>query len=65
MEQAREYEFERRRQLMGEVIDDIRATRSGIRAADNLTREELYDRTRARADVTGTVAGEHKVQGHR
>ena len=62
MEQAREREFERRRQLMGEVIDDIRATRSGFRAVDNLTREELYDRARARAEVTGTTAGEHKVQ---
>ena len=49
MEQAREREFERRRQLMGEVIDDIRATRSRFKAADNLTREELYDRARARA----------------
>ncbi len=65
MEQAREREFEHRRQLMGEVIDDIRATRSGFRAADNLTREELYDRARARTEVTGTAAGEHKVQGHR
>ncbi len=62
MEQAREREFERRRQLMGEVIEDIRATRSGFRAADNLTREELYDRARARAEVTGTAAGERKVQ---
>ena len=65
MEQACEREFERRRQLMGEVIEDIRATRSGFRAADNLTREELYDRTRARAEVMGTAAGERKVQGHR
>lgn len=65
VEQACEREFERRRQLMGEVIEDIRATRSGFRAADNLTREELYDRARARAEVMGTAAGERKVQGHR
>ena len=65
MEQAREREFECRRQLMGEVIEDIRATRSGFRAADNLTREELYDRAKARAEVTGTTAGERKVQEHR
>ena len=61
MEQARKREFEHRRQLV-EVIDDIRATRRGFRAVDNLTREELYDRARARAEVTGTTAGEHKVQ---
>lgn len=64
MEQAREREFKRRRQLMGEVIEDIRATRSGFKAADNLTREELYDRARARAEVTETAAGERKVQEH-
>ncbi len=54
MEQACEREFEDRRQLMGEVIEDIRATRSGFRAADNLIREELYDRARVRAEVMGT-----------
>jgi hypothetical protein len=62
MEQVREHEFERRQQLMGEVIEDIRATRSGFKAADNLTREELYNRARARAEVTGTAAGERQVQ---
>lgn len=62
MEQACEREFERRRQLMGEVIEDIRATRSGFRAADNLIREELYDRARVRAEVMGTAAGKRKVQ---
>lgn len=34
MKQAREREFERRRQLMGEVIDDIRAARSGFRGSN-------------------------------
>ena len=35
---------------MNEVIEDIRATGKGFRAFDNLSREELYDRTKARAE---------------
>ena len=64
MEQAHKNEFELRRQLMGEVIEDIRATRSGFRAADNLPREQLYDRARARAETKSTVAVKREVHEH-
>ncbi len=39
-----ETEHERRRRLMREVIRDIRARGGGLRMADNLPREALYDR---------------------
>ncbi len=35
---------ERSRRLRKELLDDIRATRSGFRASDNVSREELYER---------------------
>ena len=35
---------ERRRRLMNEVFDDIRATRSGFNSSDNVPRDELYER---------------------
>ena len=50
-ERSQEDEIERHRQLMNEVVEDIRATRSGFRAADNLPREELYNRARAREEA--------------
>ena len=39
-----EMERERRRRLLNEVFEDIRATRSGFSASDNMSREALYDR---------------------
>ncbi len=39
-----ETEHERRRRLMHEVIRDITAGGGGLRMADNLPREALYDR---------------------
>ena len=44
-----EAEAERRRRRLREVIEDIRAASPGFRAADNLPREELYDRARTKA----------------
>ena len=44
-----EPEAERRRRMLREVIEVIRAASTEFRAADNLPREELYDRARARA----------------
>ena len=35
---------ERRRRLMTEVFEDIRASRSGFSAYENVPREELYER---------------------
>ena len=39
-----ETERERRRRLMSEVFEDICATRSGFKASDNISREEIYNR---------------------
>ena len=39
---------DRRRSLMNEVFEDIRATRSGFRSADNVPREDLYERRAVR-----------------
>lgn len=41
---ARETERERRARLLDEVIRDITADGGGLRMADNLPREALYDR---------------------
>ena len=45
---ARKSERERRRQLMNEIFEDIRATRSGFKASDNVSREALYERCAVR-----------------
>ena len=37
-------EFERRRRLMNEVIEEITANGGGLRISDNLPREALYER---------------------
>ncbi len=34
----------RSRRIRDELLDDIRATRGGFRASDNVSREELYER---------------------
>ena len=39
-----ETERERRGRLLNEVFEDICATRSGFRAAENISREALHDR---------------------
>ena len=46
-----EKEAERRRELMRQVFQDFDARGVGLRMSDNLTREELYDRDRARAEA--------------
>ena len=43
--------LERRRRLLDEVVADFDARGVGLRMADNLCREELYDRGRARAEA--------------
>ncbi len=48
-----EKEAERRRELMRQVFQDFDARGVGLRMSDNLTREELYDRARARAEAEG------------
>jgi len=39
----RDDEFERRRRLMNDVIEEITTNGGGLRMADNLPREALYD----------------------
>ena len=47
-EPAGETERERRGRLLDEVFEDIRSTRSGFRAADNISRNALHDRNAVR-----------------
>ncbi len=42
--QPRETERERRSRLLDEVVNDITASGGGLRMADNVSRESLYDR---------------------
>ena len=49
--QDSETESERRRRLLNEVISDFDARGVGLRMADNLPREALYDRDVARAEA--------------
>ena len=39
-----ETERERRRRLLNEALEDIRATRTGFKASDNVSREALHRR---------------------
>ena len=55
-----EKETERRRELMRQVFQDFEARGVGLRMSDNLTREELYDRTRARAEARAAAEDEDK-----
>ena len=55
-----EPEAERRRRRLREVIGDIRAASPEFRAADNLPREELYDRARARAEAQAAAPAERQ-----
>ena len=43
-----ESERERRQRLLSEVFEDICATRSGFKAADNVSRDALHDRDAVR-----------------
>ena len=56
LDRTKKDEIEQRRQLMNEVIEDIRATGKGFRAFDNLSHEELYDRTEARSEGQKAVS---------
>ena len=46
-------ESEQRRRRLQEVVERITADGGGLRMAENLSRDELYDRARARAEVKG------------
>ena len=55
-----EKEAERRHELMRQVFQDFEARGVGLRMSENLTREELYDRTRARAEAQAAADAEHQ-----
>ncbi len=44
-------DVEQRRRMLNDAIERIRINSPGFSAADNLSREELYDRDRARAEA--------------
>ena len=57
---------ERRRRMLREVIEKIRTSSPGFRAADNLPREELYDQARARSEAeaqAGAAEDEDRKRG--
>ena len=56
--QGGETESERRRRRLREVIEKITASGGGLRMADNLSRDELYDRDRARAEAQAAAQDE-------
>ena len=58
-----EPEAERRSRMLREVIEDIRATSPEFRAADNLPREELYDRARAEAQAAAPAERQDRKRG--
>ena len=47
---------ERRRRLLAEVFAELETKGGTFRAADNLSREELYDRDRARAEAAQSAS---------
>ena len=58
-----EPEAERRRRMLREAIEDIRATSPEFRAADNLPREELYDRARSEAQAAAPAERQDRNRG--
>ena len=52
-----ETKIERRRRLLREVFADFEARGVGLRMADSLSREEMYDRDRARAEAAEAAEG--------
>lgn len=55
-----ESEAERRVRGIRDAIAEITADGGGLRMAENLSREELYDRDRARDEARGAAAAENE-----
>ena len=49
-------------QRLRDSIEEIRVKNSGFRASDNLPREELYDRSRARAEALESANARRRRQ---
>ena len=60
--QVGESEADRRARGIREAIDEITADGGGLRMADNLSRDELHDRDRARAEARGAATENEKRQ---
>ena len=60
LERTPEDAFERQRKRMNEVIEEITANGGGLRMADNVPREELYDRSGARREAQETALNERQ-----
>ena len=60
----RETESEMRSRKLREVIAKIHKASPNFRVADNLSREELYDRARARAEAEAARIAEDEDRGH-
>ena len=56
--QPRETERERRSRLLDEVVNDITASGGGLRMADNVSRESLYDSLRVINPFRDQASGE-------
>ena len=54
----------RQRQRMNAVIEEITANGGGLRMADNLPREELYDRAKARREARKGAPSESQEHEH-
>ena len=56
-------EAQRLRIRMYEVLDEIWATHPGFRAVDNLSRDDIYDRGRAKTETAGLTANPSDDKG--
>ncbi len=57
-------ETQRLRIRMYEVLDEIWATHPGFQAVDNLSRDDIYDRGRARIETAGLPANPSDNEGN-
>lgn len=62
-ERMTQQEAQRLRIRMYEVLDEIWTTHPGFRAVDNLSRDDIYDRGRARTETAGLPANSSDDEG--
>lgn len=60
----RETERERRSRMLDEVLADITANGGGLRMADNLPREALYNRAEEFAAFRKKILGDRRLPGN-
>ncbi len=64
LERDQKDDLNRHRQRMNEVIEEITANGGGLRMAENLPREELYDRAKARREAREGAPSESQEHEH-